>query len=84
MEQREPYWDYMGRRLREEVLDKQRGQLSMDDMWKRENAEMQRNVHTLQLRVKDLSERVTELTNKVTILGGDPQQFELEFGDVTR
>ena len=84
MEQREPYWDYMGRRLREEVFDKQRGQLSMDDMWKREIAEMQRNVHTLQLRVKDLSERVTELTNKVTILGGDPQQLEMEFSDVTR
>ena len=84
MEQREPYWDYMGRRLREEVFDKQRGQLSMDDMWKREIAEMQRNVHTLQLRVKDLSERATELTNKVTILGGDPQQLEMEFSDVTR
>ena len=84
MEQREPYWDYMGRRLREEVFDKQRGKMNMDDMWKREIAEMQRNVHTLQLRVKDLSERVTELTNKVTILGGDPQQLELEFGDVTR
>ena len=83
MEQREPYWDYMGRRLREEN-SKQRGKMSMDDMWKREIAEMQRNVHTLQLRVKDLSERVTELTNKVTILGGDPQQLELEFGDVTR
>ena len=56
----------------------------MDDMWKREIAEMQSNVHTLQLRVKDLSERVTELTNKVTILGGDPQQLEMEFSDVTR
>ena len=81
MEQREPYWDYMGRRLRE---DRQKGDLSMEDMWKKEIAEMQSNVHTLQLRVKDLSERVTELTNKVTILGGDPQQLEMEFSDVTR
>ena len=81
MEQREPYWDYMGRRLRE---DRQRGVLSMDDMWKREIAEMQSNVHTLQVRVKTLSERVNQLSNKVTILGGDPNQYELEFGDVTR
>lgn len=81
MEQREPYWDYMGRRLRE---DKQRGVLSMDDMWKKEIAEMQKNVHTLQLRVKTLTERVNELTNKVTIMGGDPQQLEMEFSDVTR
>ena len=82
--QREGYWDYMGRRLREEVFDKQRGPMSMEDIWKKEIAEMQGNVHTLQIRVKDLSERVTELTNKVTILGGDPRQLELELGDVTR
>ena len=81
MEQREPYWDYMGRRLRE---DRQRGVLSMDDMWKREIAEMQSNVHTLQVRVITLTERVHELTQKVTSLGGDPQQLEMEFKDVTR
>ena len=45
---------------------------------------MQSNVHTLQVRVKTLSERVNQLSNKVTILGGDPNQYELEFGDVTR
>jgi archaellum component FlaC len=56
----------------------------MDDMWKKEIAEMQKNVHTLQLRVKTLTERVNELTNKVTIMGGDPQQLEMEFSDVTR
>ena len=75
MEQREPYWDYMGRRLRE---DRQKGDLSMEDMWKKEIAEMQNNVHFLQIRVKELTERVTELTKKVTVLGGDPKQLELE------
>tara|TARA_Y100000289_G_C3824547_1_gene100402 strand:- start:71 stop:325 length:255 start_codon:yes stop_codon:yes gene_type:complete len=84
MEQREPYWDYMGRRLREEVFDKQRGQMSMDDMWKREIKEMQNTVHHLQIRVKELSERVQELSKKVTVLGGDPNQLELEFDNVTR
>ena len=71
---REGYWDYMGRRLREDEET-----LSMDDMWKKEIAEMQSNVHTLQLRVKTLTDRVQELTKKVTSLGGDPQQLELDF-----
>lgn len=84
MEQREPYWDYMGRRLREEVFDKQRGKMNMDDMWKREVKEMQTTVHHLQIRVKELSERVQELSKKVTVLGGDPNQLELEFDNVTR
>ncbi len=61
---REPYWDYMGRRLRE---DRQKGDLSMEAMWKKEIAEMQNNVHFLQIRVKELTERVTELTKKVTV-----------------
>ncbi len=50
----------------------------MDDIYKKEVAEMQSNIHVLQMRVKTLSERVSELTNKVTVLGGDPQQLELE------
>lgn len=70
--EREPYWDYMGRRLREE------GQLNMEDVFKREIHEMQSNIHYLQLRVKTLSERVGELTRKVTYLGGDPKQLELD------
>tara|TARA_Y100000593_G_scaffold1406_1_gene2857 strand:+ start:4684 stop:4902 length:219 start_codon:yes stop_codon:yes gene_type:complete len=72
----------MGRRLREDkekAAAYRRGALSMEDLWKREVAEMQRNVHLLQLRVKTLSDRVNELTEKVTILGGDPNQLEMEF-----
>ena len=76
---REGYWDYMGRRLREDEE-----KLGMNDMWKKEIAEMQGSVHALQLRVKSLTERVHELTLKVTSLGGDPDQLELEFKDVTR
>ena len=56
----------------------------MDDMWKREIKEMQNTVHHLQIRVKELSERVQELSKKVTVLGGDPNQLELEFDNVTR
>ena len=48
------------------------------DLWKKEVQEMQSNIHYLQVRVKTLSERVGELTQKVTILGGDPKQLELD------
>ena len=73
--EREPYWDYMGRHLREDL---KKEKWSMDDIYKKEVAEMQSNIHVLQMRVKTLSERVSELINKVTVLGGDPQQLELE------
>ena len=35
---REGYWDYMGRRLREERIKKE--VISQEDMWKKEIAEM--------------------------------------------
>mgnify|MGYP001208237302 CR=1 FL=1 len=77
MEIREGYWDYMGRRLREDVFDQQ-GNLTVDEMWKREIAEMQKTMNYLQTRVKDLHARVHELNTKITILGGDPRQMELD------
>ena len=70
---REPYWDYMGRRLREESK-----LISRDDMWKREIAEMQKQVHLLQMRVVNLNYIVDALEYKVKILGGEPKQLELK------
>ena len=70
---REPYWDYMGRRLREETK-----LISRDDMWKREIAEMQKQVHLLQMRVVNLNYIVDDLEYKVKILGGEPKQLELK------
>ena len=67
--EREPYWDYMGRRLREEW---NKETWSMDDMYKKEVSEMQSSIHVLQMRIKTLSEQVLELNTKVEILGGDP------------
>ena len=72
-EKREPYWDYMGRRLREESK-----LISRDDMWKREIAEMQKQVHLLQMRVVNLNYIVDALEYKVKILGGEPKQLELK------
>ena len=66
---REGYWDYMSRRLREEEIPK-----SAEELWKREVAEMQKQVHELQMRVVKLGQEVYELRYKVTLLGGDPNQ----------
>ena len=70
---REPYWDYMGRRLREES-----NLTSKDNMWKREIAEMQKQVHLLQIKVVNLNYIVDALEYKVKILGGEPKQLELK------
>jgi hypothetical protein len=71
---RESYWDYMGRRLREE-----RQFVSEEDLWKREVAEMQKQVHDLQMRVVNLNKIVSHLNYKIEVLGGNSQQLELNF-----
>ena len=74
MEKREPYWDYMGRKLRES-----RTMTTREDLMKKDIAEMQKQVHGLQLRIKALRESVYDLTYKVDLLGGDPNQMEMKF-----
>tara|TARA_R100000315_G_C5171070_1_gene98740 strand:+ start:362 stop:583 length:222 start_codon:yes stop_codon:yes gene_type:complete len=64
-DQREPYWDYMGRRLRE-VRDNTF--LTKDDLCKKEIAEMQKQVHLLQLRVKELKEIVDRQSKTIKSL----------------
>ena len=56
-ENRESYWDYM----RREVYEGRTKLLSREDMWKKEIAEMQEQVHGLQLRVKELSEEIEKI-----------------------
>ena len=46
---REPYWDYMGRRLREERLTPVGDLVNKEDMFRREISEMQKQVHGLQM-----------------------------------
>ena len=79
---REPYWDYMGSRLREEGLARavreESKPISRDDMWKKEIAEMKKQVHLLQMKVVNLNYIVDALEYKVNILGGEPKQFELK------
>ena len=52
--EREPYWDYMSSRMREEKL-------VPDEMYKNEIAQMQKQIHDLQVRVIELVSEVQDL-----------------------
>jgi len=70
--EREPYWDYMGRRLNESV--------SMDTtlMYQREVFELQKTLQQALIRQKELVEQAYALKRKVALLGGDEKQFEMD------
>ena len=76
--QRESYYDYMLRRLRETREENQSRMLSQD-VWMKEISQMQTQVHLLQTRVVELGKQVYDLNYKVTTLGGDPDQLEMKF-----
>ena len=63
--EREPYWDYMGRRIKEE-------RLVSEDIYKSEISQMQKEIHFLQMRVKELTEEVYDLRKH------GPVQLELD------
>jgi len=71
--QREGYWNYMSRRRRED----EEHQVVLDELRKRDMAEMQRQVHNLQLRIVELHGQVVNLEYKITMMGGDVKQMEL-------
>ena len=71
--QREGYWNYMSRRRRED----EEHQVVLDELRKRDMAEMQRQVHNLQLRIVELHDQVVNLEYKITMMGGDVKQMEL-------
>ena len=74
---REGYWDFMGRKLREE--GPKTTKIDMEGLLKRDITEMQKTVHFLQTRVRDLTDNVIQLKQKIVDLGGDPDQLELRF-----
>ena len=51
--------------------------LDMNDLWEKEVYELQKTLQNSFIRQKNLIERIDELTAKVAILGGDPNQLEL-------
>ncbi len=65
--EREPYWDYMSRRMREE---KMRG-YSIHDL-ELENKLLRSNVKELQGCLQDAYDRIIELTNP------EPKQLEFD------
>ena len=58
-------------------MNENEGTFDMDDMRKREGYEYQKTLQHSWIRQKNLIERIDELTKKVVLLGGDPQQLEL-------
>ena len=69
--QRESYWDYMGRRLRE---DREKTSSS----YVQHNTDIE-NIYFIR-RIEELEHKVSllELEHKVRLLGGDLQQLELD------
>ena len=63
--EREPYWDYMGRRTKED-------RLVPEETYRTEIAQMQQQIHYLQMRVKELSEELYDLRKH------GPIQLELD------
>ena len=70
LEVREPYWDYMGRRLRES-----RNYMNKEDMMKKEIYEMQKSLQYCYKRIIELNEKIYELKKSKS----DSQQLEFNF-----
>ena len=71
---REPYWDYMGRRSKEE----RPSLVTEEKLMQIEIQQMQKQVYNLYERVIELRKEVDYLKSKIFILGGDSRQLELE------
>jgi hypothetical protein len=70
--EREPYWDYMGRRLREQTV------MGDYDLYKREVFELQKTLQQALIRQKELVDQAYALKRKVALLGGDERQLEMD------
>ena len=81
---REPYWEYMARRSREERIKKE--VINQEDMWKKEIAEMQKTLQWCFTRIKELNEEILEIKSGITdaqlemarMESVDKQQLKLE------
>ncbi len=68
--EREPYWDYMGRRLRE---DRSNMTAIETDM-----AQLTESYYGTLIRLKSLAEHNEMLMKKLEKLGYDPRQLEMD------
>ena len=60
-------------------MNEKKSVLDMNDLMEREVYELQKSLQNSFIRQKNLIERIDELNTKVAILGGDPNQLELQF-----
>ena len=58
-------------------MNEKKSVLEMSDLMEREVYELQKSLQNSFIRQKSLIERIDELNTKVAILGGDPNQLEL-------
>ena len=70
MKKREGYWDYMGRKLRE---DTSRMTLIEEDY-----SGLSENHYKVLRRLKEVTTYNMELIKKIERLGGDPKQIEMD------
>ena len=81
---REGYWDYMGRKMREDRI--KREVISQEDMWKKEIAEMQKTLQWCFTRIKELNDEINQIKSGITdaqleltsMKSVDKQQLKLE------
>lgn len=78
--QKEGYWDYMSRRRREENLKCSKENIPTETLLRLgqyDMAEMQKQVHLLQLRIIELHNEILSLQQKIVVSDGDERQLEL-------
>ena len=73
---REPYWDYMGRRLREDRIKNE--VLTHEDLCKKEIADMQKTLQWCYTRIRELSDEIYELKYQPNIIIEDDRQIKME------
>ena len=73
---RESYWDWMGRRMREKRIEKE--VISEEDMWKKEIAEMQKTLQWCYTRIRELNDEIYELKSQSNIIIEDDRQIKME------
>ena len=81
---REPYWDYMGRRLREYRIKNE--VLTHEDLCKKEIADMQKTLQWCYIRIKELNDEIElmddeiyDLKSQLNVVDVDNRQTEMEF-----
>ena len=79
---REPYWDYMGRRLREDRIKNE--VLTYEDLCKKEIVDMQKTLQWCYIRINELNDEIELMDDEIHDLKSqlndvDNRQTEMDF-----